>query len=183
MTKTKCGGTCRTVFLCGLKGCGKTTIGSQAAKEAGVQWFDSDCEILRSNPDHGSCRELYKALGETEFRRLESLAVTNLAKRCKAGSGKAIVSLGGGACNSDDVLKTAKDSGMLVYLRQTETVLLQRMEKEGLPPYLSTEDTTNQFHRLYVMRDEIYSCFADYVIQLSNCTKDEAVEAIARLLT
>ncbi len=173
----------RTVFLCGLKSCGKTTIAKDVANLMGCSWIDCDDEILKRNPKYKTCREMFKALGETDFRKEESLAVESIVKLCRNSGNRTIVSLGGGACNAYNVLETAKANGILAYLKQPEHVLLERMEANGLPAYLNGSDAKRQFHELYERRNEIYSCFADYVVQLSDCTKEEAVETICRMLT
>lgn len=173
----------KTMFLCGLKSCGKTTIANDVANRIGCSWIDCDDEILKRNPRYESCREMFKALGETAFRKEESLALQSIVRQCKAKDDSSIVSLGGGACNAYNVLETAKSNGILIYLKQPEHVLLERMEANGLPAYLKGSDAKQQFHELYVRRNEIYSCFADYVVQLSDCTKEEAVETICRMLT
>lgn len=175
-------GKSKTVFLCGLKSCGKTTIANAVAEHAGCIWIDCDDEILKRNPQYKSCREMFRSVGEPSFRKEESLAVQAAIKQCKAKGKAAVISLGGGACDANGILKTVKDNGILVYLQQTEHVLFERMKANGLPAYLDEEDTEGKFHALYLRRSEIYSCFADYVVQLSDCTKEEAVESICRLL-
>ncbi len=174
-------GKSKTVFLCGLKSCGKTTIASAVAERTGCIWMDCDDEILKRNPKYVSCREMFMAVGEQAFRNEESIAVETMIKLCKAKEEMAIVSLGGGACDADNVLTTAKANGILVYLQQSEHVLFERMNAKGLPAYLNESDAKQQFHELYLRRNEIYSCFADYVLQLSNCTKEEAVESVCRM--
>lgn len=171
----------KTVFLCGLKSCGKTTIANAVAEHAGCIWIDCDDEILKRNPQYKSCREMFRSVGEPSFRKEESLAVQAAIKQCKAKEEMAIVSLGGGACDADNVLTTAKANGILVYLQQSEHVLFERMNAKGLPAYLNESDAKQQFHELYLRRNEIYSCFADYVLQLSDCTKEEAVESVCRM--
>ncbi len=173
----------RTVFLCGLKSCGKTTIANAVANRIGCRWIDCDDEIIKRNPQSKSCRELFNELGETAFRQEESLAMQSIINQCKAKDNTTIVSLGGGACNAYNVLEMAKANGILVYLQQPEHVLIERMEANGLPAYLNVSDAKRRFHELYARRNEIYSCFADYVVQLSNCMKEEAVETICRMLT
>lgn len=171
----------KTVFLCGLKGCGKTTIANAVARLAGCSWIDCDDEILKRNPQYKSCREMFRSVGEPSFRKEESLAVQAAIKQCKAKGKAAVISLGGGACDANGILKTVKDNGILVYLQQSEHVLFERMKANGLPAYLNESDAKQQFHELYLRRNEIYSCFADYVLQLSDCTKEEAVESVCRM--
>ena len=121
-------GKSKTVFLCGLKSCGKTTIASAVAERTGCIWMDCDDEILKRNPKYVSCREMFMAVGEQSFRNEESIAVETMIKRCKAKEEMAIVSLGGGACDAYNVLEAAKANGILVYLQQSEHVLFEMMK-------------------------------------------------------
>lgn len=183
MKKTeKDSGKPRIVFLCGLKSCGKTTLAKEAALRGGCLSIDSDEEILKRNPQYKTCHEMFKAVGEKAFREEESLVVTSIAKQCKDSGKTAVVSLGGGACDANDVLETARANGIVIYLSQTEHVLFERLQTNGLPAYLDEKDARRQFHELYLKRNEKYSCFANYVVQLPNCTKEEAVEAICSAL-
>lgn len=174
-------GKSKTVFLCGLKSCGKTTIANAVADRIGCSWIDCDDEILKRNPQYKSCREMFRTIGELAFRKEEALAMETIIRQCKAKGEMSIVSLGGGACDAYNVLEAAKANGILVYLQQSEHVLFERMKANGLPAYLNESDAKQQFHELYLRRNEIYSCFADYVLQLSNCTKEEAVESVCRM--
>lgn len=183
----------KVVFLCGLKNCGKTSFAKELALYSHVIWFDSDEEILKNNPQYESCRALYEARGEKTFREEEQKAVVSIIEKIekiesqetqKDNKKAFIVSLGGGACDANDVLKLAKECGKLVYLYETEHVLFERMANLGLPAYLQEEQDTarKNFHKIYVRRNEIYSCFSNYVIQLPECTKDDVINKILDLL-
>lgn len=173
----------KTVFLCGLKAVGKTYYAQKLYEQLkpNVLWYDSDSQILKLNPQFSSCRELYRQLGEEKFREKEEEAVKSIIEELKSQNINAIVSLGGGVCHANNSLKLASDSGILVYLRQSEQVLYERMEKEGLPPYLG-ENPRENFHKLYVFRDNSYSCFAKYVVNLSEWSQKEILSQLKELL-
>lgn len=242
------------IFLCGLKNCGKTTIAKEVSSISNCIWFDSDEEILTNNPQYETCRALYKERGEKIFREEELKAVISIIEKIEkpnklqSKNPAFLVSLGGGACDTKDILKLANEHGKLVYLYETEHVLFDRMSKLGMPAYLenlgnfeNSEDFKNlessenlgnlesksknksttkaktqnegepntktknahksnqeqstsinsekenilakkNFHEIYARRNEIYSCFSSYVIQLQECTKEEVIDKILDLL-
>ena len=64
------------IVLCGIKHCGKTTLGRGLARARAVDFRDSDAELERRfEREHNraaTVREIFREIGETEFRRLEA---------------------------------------------------------------------------------------------------------------
>ncbi len=173
----------KTIFLCGLKSSGKTYYAQKLYEELkpNLLWYDSDSQILKLNPGYSSCRELYNQLGEEKFRKREAEAVESLIEELKRQNRNAIVSLGGGVCHANNSLKLISNSGILVYLKETEHVLYERMQQNGLPPYLGKNPKEN-FHNLYIFRDNSYSCFAKYVINLSEWSQSSVISKLKEFL-
>lgn len=173
----------KTIFLCGLKSSGKTYYAQKLYEDLkpNLLWYDSDAEILKLNGGYLSCRELYKQVGAEEFRKKEAQAVESLLHKINEQNKSAIVSLGGGVCEANNSLKLVSESGILVYLKESEQILYERMEKDGLPPYLG-ENPKESFHKLYIFRDNSYSCFAKYVINLSEWSQSTVLGKLKELL-
>lgn len=169
------------VFLCGLKDCGKTYYAQKLSQEAQILWLDSDQEILRLNKCYSTCREIYKQVGATVFREKEEQAIQSIIKTLREKKQSAVVSLGGGVCDANNSLEIIKEHGFLVYLQELEHVLYKRMQEEGLPPYLR-DNSKNNFHELYIKRDKIYSCFANYVIELFKWSEEEILNQLKEFL-
>ncbi len=79
----------RHVYLIGLPGCGKTTLGALAAKALGLPFYDMD-EYLEEKTGR-TIAELFAYGGEAAFREIESEALKDIAKN-RPG----IVATGGG---------------------------------------------------------------------------------------
>ena len=180
------------VFLCGLKSCGKSTIAKEIAERIGCIWIDCDQEILKRNPSFENCKSLYSAIGEKAFRQEEISAFNSIIEKIQKKDSSlsisvlsvyntpVVISLGGGACNANNVLNAAKNNGLLVYLYETEHNLFERMSKNGLPAYLTnSKNPKEEFHTIFEIRNEIYSSLADYVIQLSDFPKDNLMHNVA----
>jgi len=170
------------IFLCGLKSCGKTSIAKKISELTHCLWLDCDFELLKKHPSFENCKALYNFIGEKTFRDEEVNTFNSIVKIIKNNKKTpVIVSLGGGACDANNILKLAKDNGKLVYLYETEHSLFERMSNEGLPAYLTnSENPRLEFHEIFERRNKVYSSLADYVIQLSNFTKDDVMHNVAK---
>ncbi len=169
------------IFLCGLKNCGKTYFAQKLSEKTKILWLDSDQEILKLNKEYSSCRELYKQVGPSVFRDKEKEAIESIIKTLTKENKVAIVSLGGGVCEANNSLEIINEHGILVYLQGLEHVLYKRMQDEGLPPYLGDNPQFN-FHELYIKRDKVYSCFANYVIELYKWSEEQVLNKLKELL-
>ena len=61
------------IFICGFMGCGKTTQGKKLAKEMGYYFIDLDEYI--ANKFVKNITDIFKEVGETEFRIIETNAL------------------------------------------------------------------------------------------------------------
>ena len=62
----------RHLFLIGMQGCGKSSLGKRAAKETGIPFADTDAVVAQS----AGCTvtEFFERYGEDTFRRAETAA-------------------------------------------------------------------------------------------------------------
>lgn len=82
----------RCIFLVGMMGSGKTTVGKVLAEALGYTFVDSDKFIEQAVDGGTSVRQIFQQLGETCFRNYESKALRQLAS-----TSKLVVATGGGA--------------------------------------------------------------------------------------
>ena len=123
------------ITLCGIKHAGKTSAGKALAKMLDLPFADTD-DILQDlyNTRHNtalSVREIFRALGSDLFRQLEAEAIRTLAGK------QGVFALGGGALSNPYVkAKERKLLGFLCTLNITNRTAYERIEAEGLPPFL-----------------------------------------------
>ncbi|MFY8037450.1 MAG: shikimate kinase [Cyclobacteriaceae bacterium] len=79
------------IFLIGLPGSGKTTLGKQAASQLSIPFVDLDAAIEKL--EQRSIPEIFKQSGENHFRQVES----DLLKKWAASSTDFLMATGGGA--------------------------------------------------------------------------------------
>jgi shikimate kinase len=108
------------IFLIGLPGSGKTTLGKQLAKKLNYIFSDLDECIVKK---HGlSIEEIFKTIGEDGFRTYES----NCLKEYD-NSTNTIVSTGGGAPCFFDNMQWINENGISIFLNPPLTELAKRL--------------------------------------------------------
>lgn len=95
------------------------------------------------------------------------------ARRTYMMSPRMIIALGGGACDNDELMDIVHRNGTSCYLANDPQVLLHRILRHGVPPFLDAADVEGSFAKLYARRDGLYRSDCDFVIQLPDCENPE----------
>ncbi len=119
----------RALIFCGIKHCGKSTLGKAAAQELQRPFYDTDS--LMEEKSGTSVRELFKSLGEEEFRRFESSLIRELPQK------ECIISLGGGALLKEENHAPLQKLGTLIWCDISDEIAFERISRKGLPPFLA----------------------------------------------
>lgn len=147
----------RNIFLVGLMGAGKTTIGRLLAKHRELEFLDSDQEIeARCGV---SIPTIFEIEGEAGFRRRESAMIDELTQRQGI-----VLATGGGAVLSPDNRQWLKSRGMVVYLRAHPQELYLRTRHDRNRPLLQNGDPLQKLQALYTLRHPLYMETADVVM-------------------
>lgn len=133
-------------ILFGFKGAGKTHFGRLLAKETGKNFIDTDEEIIKIF-GIGTIREIQQAMGDENFRSLESQVILSLT-----GVQNTIISLGGGAVLSSENVEILKKIGQMIYLDASFTTLEKRIVPTGTPSFA----LTTTLRSVYLDRLPIY---------------------------
>lgn len=99
----------RNLYLTGMMGSGKTTVGRILSRWLGVQFIDIDEELERRTGQ--SVAQIFEEKGEAYFRKLEK----NVLKEIASTSGH-VVATGGGALLDPENREVLNRSGFLIYL-------------------------------------------------------------------
>jgi shikimate kinase len=148
----------RNLALYGMMGVGKSTVGRAVADRLGRRFADTDAELVRWTGR--SIPELFLDHGEAGFRDLERQVVEELATYHDL-----VLALGGGTVLRDDNVASLLLTGVLVELRATPEVLLERLttEAEGRP-LLAGEDLETRIRDTLAERQDRYAEVADVTI-------------------
>jgi shikimate kinase len=126
----------KPIFLCGMMGSGKSTVGRQLADELEVPFRDLD-EMIEESAGK-SIPEIFSDDGEDQFRSLERSLLVKESQYFKG-----VMSLGGGALQSQPVTDHLKIYGWLVFLDVPLAVILDRISGDKNRPMLSQGDSSS----------------------------------------
>lgn len=159
-TKTDTHACCRrpSIFLIGLMGAGKTTIGRLLARHRQMEFIDSDHEIeARCGV---SIPTIFEIEGEAGFRKRESCMIDELTRRDGI-----VLGTGGGAVLDPRNRECLRSRGTVVYLRCHPEELYLRTRHDRNRPLLQTEDPLARLNALYAQRHPLYMETADIVLE------------------
>ncbi|MFP5418426.1 MAG: shikimate kinase [Gammaproteobacteria bacterium] len=159
------------LYLVGLMGAGKTTVGKVLAKHYGCTFRDSDHEIEARTGV--KIPVIFEIEGEAGFRKREEAVIAELT----ATTG-IVLATGGGAVLSPLTRDNLHRTGVVVYLRGTPEHLFERTRHDRNRPLLQTENPLAKLRELYHQRDPLYREVADIVID----TGRQSVAGMTRVL-
>jgi shikimate kinase len=166
------------IYLTGMMGVGKTTVGPILARQMGWKFEDTDFWIeARARM---TISNLFIERGEEFFRKLEAEVIEQVTQ-----SQFQVVALGGGALQRESNCQKILKSGILVYLQASEEVLTQRLLKEkGGRPLLAAVSETETLVRIQSLLRERKSSYEQAQIKLNtDCLAPiEVAEAIKKLV-
>lgn len=163
------------IYLVGLMGAGKTTVGKLLAKQTGKAFHDSDQEIKQRTGV--SIPHIFEVEGESGFRARESAALKELVQLRNI-----VLATGGGAILSEENRALLKRNGTVVYLRASVNDLWTRTRHDKNRPLLQTEDPHAKLAELFTARDPLYREVADFVIDTSKQSVSSLVHHILHIL-
>lgn len=158
-----------SIFLVGLMGAGKTTVGKLLAKHLDKAFVDADHEIEARTGV--KIPVIFEIEGEAGFRRREEAVIADLA-----GRPNIVLGTGGGAILSARTRELLRTQGTVVYLRGTPEQLYERTRHDKNRPLLQTDDPLAKLRELFVQRDPLYREVADLVVD----TGRQSVTSFAR---
>lgn len=163
------------LFLIGMPGSGKSTIGRGLAKLLGRQFIDLDQQI------EARCGVaipvIFEIEGEQGFRKRETQVLSEVAQQPDV-----VVATGGGAILAPENQAILRDQGMVVYLKATVDELLRRTSRDKNRPLLATNDPRAKLEQLFQVRGPIYESLADMVVESGSTSVASVVQKIAAKL-
>lgn len=165
----------KTLVLVGLMGAGKTAIGTLLAQRLGVQFVDSDDEIVRAA--NMSISEIFQRDGEPFFRSKETQIITRLLQ-----SDPHVLSTGGGAYMSLENQQLIDGSAVSVWLHADLETLWVRVREKGGRPLLDVADPKEKLRELYELRNPEYAKARIVAKSKPNQSKEAMVETVIQAL-
>ncbi len=147
----------RNLYLVGLMGAGKTTVGKALAKRLGKSFLDSDLEIERRTGV--KVQLIFEIEGESGFRTREAQTIAELTAMRDV-----VLATGGGAVMNESNRACLRANGFVIYLRAHPRDLWLRTRHDRSRPLLQTPDPVAKLQELYQARDPHYREVADLIV-------------------
>jgi shikimate kinase len=151
----------RNIYLVGMMGAGKTSIGRLLSKRSRRRFYDSDHVIEERTGV--TIPTIFDLEGEQSFRDREEAVIAELARLSYI-----VLATGGGAILRENNRQALCSSGIIVYLRGSVEDLWRRTRKDKNRPLLLTDNPRQKLAEIYSVRDPIYSSVADIIIETGN---------------
>jgi shikimate kinase len=163
------------IYLIGPMGSGKTAVGRQLARDAGLVFYDSDLEIQkRTGVD---IPYIFEREGERGFREREAEMIEELTRLERA-----LVATGGGAILDERSRQRLAATGIVVYLKAGVEDQLKRTRRSENRPLLAGRDRREVLEQLASVREPLYEGLADITVDTSGQrVKNVAGEVLAQL--
>jgi shikimate kinase len=163
------------VFLVGMPGSGKSTIGKGLAKALGRPFIDLDHDI------EARCGVaipvIFEIEGEAGFRKRESQALEQVARQDSC-----VIATGGGVVLAPENRDILSKQGIVVYLKASVDELHRRTSRDRNRPLLVTNDPKTRLRDLYSQRGAIYDSLADIVIETGSASVPAVVQQVVAKL-
>ncbi len=164
----------RAVWLVGLSGSGKSTVGPLVARRLGWAFVDLDAEITARAG--APVPDIFRDGGEERFRRLEADVATRLA-----GRREVVVAAGGGWMARRDLDRRVCE-GVRVWLRVAPRTAATRLAAGDEPrPLLSAGGVAESLARMLVDRKAAYG-EAEVAVDTEGRDPHEVAEVVLERL-
>lgn len=158
------------LWLIGMMGSGKSSVGADAAEELGVDHHDTDA-IIEERAGM-PVEQIFESIGVVAFRDLERQAVEHAAGL------SGIISTGGGAVLDDRSRATMAETGTVVYLAAEPATLRRRVGDVSSRPLLHGGDPAARLAQILDERRTYYQETAHRVIDTTTMSRDAVVEEV-----
>ena len=162
------------LWLIGMMGSGKSTVGQSLASRTGKPFVDTD--LLVEEAAGRSVVDVFEAEGEEAFRSLESDAI-----RAAAVMADAVVATGGGAVLLENNIRSMKSTGPVVWLRADPATLAARIGNAPGRPLLVDVDVVGRLTVILEDRRDAYQRAADHTVDTDDFTAEEVVVMVEQL--
>lgn len=156
------------IFLVGMMGAGKTSVGRVLAKHLNKVFYDSDHVIEQRTGV--KIPVIFEIEGEPGFRHRESMVLDELTTLDGI-----VLATGGGAVLAPENRERLRTRGTVVYLRASVKDLLNRTRHDKNRPLLQTADPRARLNELFEIRDPLYR-------EIAHVTIDTGSQSLATLM-
>ena len=158
------------IYLIGMMGSGKSTIGSLLAKQLGYSFLDTDVTIEKLVGHNVT--EIFQTSGEKEFRQIETKVLAEVSAHLRL-----VVATGGGIAIERENWNHLHQ-GLVIWLDPPVEVLVERLQGDTTRPLLANAALQSKLATILAERSYRYG-EADIQISIAqNLTPEEIIDRI-----
>ncbi|MFI4910805.1 MAG: chorismate synthase [Sedimentisphaeraceae bacterium JB056] len=166
------------IIVTGSKSSGKSTIGKSLAETLSMPFIDLDDIVLdiynKENETVKSCAEIFRNVGEQQFRKIEQTAITEALQRDFS-----VLATGGSTLLNSQSRKMLRADSIWIYLDASFSCLWSRISSKPLPAFLEgVEDIENTYKERMELLNEIVEPRCDIQIEVDDKPEADIVKEI-----
>ena len=160
------------VFLIGMMGAGKTTVGRLLAQQLDYGFIDTDVVIEKVAGK--TINEIFAEDGEENFRELEDTVLSELSAHTRL-----TIATGGGAVTRR-FNWSYLHQGLIVWLDAPVDVLINRLQNDTTRPLLQEANPAQVLQKLLAQRQSLY---AEADLRIPVSASDTSEEIVSRIIS
>ena len=167
----------KPIALVGLRGAGKSTLGSRLAEALKVPFIELDREIEKEAG--ARLGEVFAMYGQDAYRRFERRAL----ERVLAQAGRAVIATGGSLVTDADNYRLLRERCLCVWLKTSPEEHMARVIAQGdMRPFKGRSAALDEIRKLLHDRDDLYRR-ADVVLDTSGKSARASLAELRSLVT
>ena len=165
----------KRIVIIGMPCSGKSSIGRMIAAHYGLDFYDLDTEIEQTAGM--SIEQIFRTLGESEFRRIESEVTARMAQTCGA-----VLATGGGIVTKPANMALLKQPDSFILYIHRDFYKLATTPKRVMDKRPILQHTSyDKLLTLYKQRLPLYRTYADCEVK-NDKNRDESIRSILQEL-
>ena len=166
----------KNIFLIGMMGSWKSTVGSKLASTLDMEFIDTDDAIEEIT--EMKIADIFSEFGEERFREMEAAFFIEKAKQ----SGQ-VFSTGGGIVLNSENRKVLIENGTTFLLNASPNILTNRIHNTTKRPLLTnSENLEDRLQAIWNDRNELYKNCAHHVIMTDDLEPPQVLDEIRMIL-
>ena len=166
----------KNLFLIGMMGSWKSTVGRKLAQSMDMEFIDTDDAIEEIMEMKIS--DIFSEFGEDRFREMETSFFIEKSKQ----TGQ-VFSTGGGIVLGSENRKVLKQYGTTFFLNASIEILADRIHNTTKRPLLTQSDNVQlRLEQIWQERESFYKDSAHHIIDTNNLNSTQVLDEILNLL-
>ena len=165
------------IYLTGMRGSGKSSIGRELAKILNFEFIDSDEEIEKQ--EKSKIEQIVKNKSWFHFRKIEKYVIRRLARKQNT-----VIAMGGGVILDKENVSGLQKNGKIILLKAPVETLEKRIANDSnRPPLTKQKNLKDELAELWTKRKEKYTKAADFEFDSAqDLSLNEKAQQIIQLI-